>query len=107
MGEYPTGERWLWCLHCMRFFQARDLRKDFTGAREGCAFADCDGAGLGVDIYPWNDWYKQNKKEMAHWPKSTAVLTKGMKCCLYLEDQEKLRKAGAPNLAPPPGGGQI
>lgn len=83
------GESWLWCLHCERFFQAKDLTKDCTGGREGCAFPPCGGAGLGVDIYAWDDWYKQEKERMPHWPKSTAGLTKGMVCCLYPGDEEK------------------
>ena len=76
-------EQWLWCLHCERFFQAKDLANDFTGGCQGCAFDDCNGAGFRIDIYIWNDWFKQNKKELKHWPKSTAKLTKGLKCSLY------------------------
>lgn len=77
-------EMWLWCLHCERFFQAKDLRHDFTGGREGCAFEDCDGAGYTVNIYPWNDWAEQN--DLKHWPKSSDELKKGQVCSLYQDD---------------------
>lgn len=74
---------WLWCLHCERFFQVKDLRPDVCGGNEGCAFEDCDGAGLGVDIFPWDDWPKQNQHLWDKWPKSVSELTYGMVCSLY------------------------
>ena len=77
---------WLWCLHCMRFFQVKDLRIDVVGDKWGCAFSDCNGAGFRVDIYLWNDWAKQNA--LAHWPKSVSELKKGLKCPLYPEDEQ-------------------
>ena len=73
-------DQWLWCLHCERFFQAKDLRQDFTGGKQGCAFEGCDGAGLHVDIFDWDDWARQNN--LKHWPKSTGDLNKGLKCPL-------------------------
>lgn len=81
--ETIDREQWLWCLHCERFFQAKDLRPDDVGGRQACAFEDCDGAGLEVDIYTWDDWARQN--ELTHWPKSTAELHKGQRCPLYPE----------------------
>lgn len=82
-GELVDSEAWLWCLHCERFFQVKDLRTDFCGGKEGCAFEDCNGAGLEVDIFAWDDWAKQN--DLKHWPKSTAELRKGLRCPLYPE----------------------
>lgn len=75
-------DQWLWCLHCERFFQAKDLQPDGING-EGCAwFPECDGAGLGVDIYIWDSWAVQN--ELKHWPKSVKELDKGRKCPLYV-----------------------
>jgi hypothetical protein len=79
-----TGQEWLWCLHCERFFQAKDLQRDDCGDKEGCAFfADCGGAGLDVDIYRWNSWAIQNPELREHWPKSTKELHKGLRCPLH------------------------
>ena len=75
-------EDWLWCLHCERFFQAKDLRADIVGGKEGCAFEDCDGAGFGVDIFTWDNWLSQNPELKKHWPKSTKELKKGMYCSI-------------------------
>jgi len=75
---------WLWCLHCERFFQARDLRDDNI-ANQACAFEDCDGGGIGVDIFPWDGWVAQNP-DLKHWPKSVNELKKGMKCSLCPEE---------------------
>ncbi len=72
---------WLWCLHCERFFQAKDLRPDDIGGSEGCSFLDCDGAGYGIDIFDWDDWTRQN--ELKHWPKSKSELKRGLRCPLY------------------------
>jgi hypothetical protein len=76
-----SPDDWLWCLHCERFFQVKDMRPDDVCGKQGCAFEDCDGAGLGVDIYDWDDWAKQN--DLKHWPESTGALHKGMRCPLY------------------------
>jgi hypothetical protein len=46
------GEVWLWCIDCNRFFQAKDLRRDFCGNQQGCAF--CSGAGFDVVIFHWD-----------------------------------------------------
>lgn len=79
------GEGWLWCLHCERFFQAKYLRPDDIGGKEGCAFfGECNGAGLGVDVFPWDDWPKQNSDLWEHWPKSESELSHGLHCSLYV-----------------------
>ena len=83
VGTKRGTSDWLWCMHCESFFQASHLRPDEVGGKEGCPF--CDGAGIGVDIFPWNDWYKQNPDGLEHWPKSTEELEHGMKCSLYPE----------------------
>jgi len=76
-------EQWLWCLHCERFFQVKDLRADVVGGKRGCAFEDCNGAGFNVDIYIWDDWARQN--DLKHFPKSITELEKGLRCPLYPE----------------------
>lgn len=78
-------ERWLWCLHCERFFQAKDLRSDFTGGKQGCAFDGCDGAGWKMDIFDWDDWNQDD--DLAHWPKPEDELAKGQFCPLYPEKE--------------------
>jgi hypothetical protein len=45
----------LWCLQCQRSFLGRDARVDPRGIRQACAFADCEGAGYGVDLYDQHD----------------------------------------------------
>ena len=61
---------WYWCLHCNRFFQARSLRIDFLGNRQGCAF--CGAAGLGVDIWPWDAFRAPG------WPRKASELRHGL-----------------------------
>lgn len=63
MAERPE-ELWLWCLHCDRFFQVKDLQEDHFDSREKCPL--CGAAGFDVDIYLWNthanghpDWPQQ------------------------------------------------
>jgi hypothetical protein len=50
-----AGKVWLWCLHCRRYFQAKDLKLDFLGNWQRCPFDDCRAAGLDVDIFFWDD----------------------------------------------------
>ncbi len=69
------GDAWLCCLHCNRFFQAKDLRMDFTSNRQGCAFVECGAAGFDVDIHPW-DAFRNNRD--TRWPASTEDLHHGM-----------------------------
>jgi hypothetical protein len=85
LGSYVLpGDLWLWCLHCERFFQAKDLCVDDVGGKEGCAFSGsgCDGAGLEVDIFEWNDWPRQNPELWERWPKLVGELHKGLRCSL-------------------------
>ncbi len=71
-AERP-GELWLWCLHCSRFFQARDLRVDYLGSRQGCPF--CDAAGLDIDIFYWNEFRRPGDPA---WPACERELQRGM-----------------------------
>ena len=75
---------WMWCLHCERFFQVRDLRVFVLTDGEfwvSCAFDDCDGAGFDVDLFEWDSWARQNR--VPHWPTSDAELEMGLCCPLY------------------------
>lgn len=76
---------WLWCFLCERFFQAKDLREDHMGNRQGCTFEDCGGAGWHIKIFYWDDWNEDN--DLPHWPKSDDELTKGKLCPLYPEEE--------------------
>jgi len=79
-----SPEDWLWCLHCERFFQRKDLRPDRFGGREGCAFPDCDGAGLDFDIFAWDSWARQDPDGCGtRWPRSPEALFKGMRVSLH------------------------
>ena len=66
-------ELWLWCIDCNRFFQAKSLRVDWMGNRQGCAC--CGAAGFDVAIFPWDVF--RNDKEA--WPTSTAELHHGQR----------------------------
>lgn len=61
-------DQWLWCLHCKRFFQARDLRPDRWFGTEGCAFEDCGAAGLHIDLFEWDAWAPEAPALRARWP---------------------------------------
>jgi len=119
-------EAWLWCLHCQRVFQAKNLRTvepeklhEFNvrlaerwggsesdleyryfgpeelrplverqaqamreqEAREVCGAGDdfdCNGAGLGSDIFPWDGWASGDPELRALCPKTTAELRRGL-----------------------------
>lgn len=73
-GADDPGEVWLWCLHCMRFFQAKHLRPDFLGNRQCCPFRDCNASGLDVEIFYWETWRNWNDPK---WPASVADLRHG------------------------------
>lgn len=73
-GE-QAGEVWLWCLHCERFFQAKDLKLDFLDNWQRCPFDDCGAAGLDVDILVWDAY----RAEDPRWPRSEQELRFGLK----------------------------
>lgn len=65
-----AGEVWLWCIECTHFFQAKDLRADYRGNKQGCAFCRC--AGFNVAIHLWNTFRSKG------WPKRVQDLRHGM-----------------------------
>jgi hypothetical protein len=67
-------EEWLWCIVCERFFQARYLRIDYLGNRQGCAYCDC--AGFDCAIFSW-DIFKEDDDPT--WPDSPAMLRNGLR----------------------------
>jgi len=70
-------DSWLWCLHCERFFQAKDYAQKLGAGFGGkCPF--CGASGLGIDIYPWCQC-----EEFDHWPKSESELSYGQHCSMY------------------------
>lgn len=83
-GRIVPDDTWLWCLHCERFFQARDyahrLGHGFGGS---CPF--CAAAGICHDVFFWDSWAEQNPGDIKHWPKSVAELSYGLVCPLYPE----------------------
>ena len=76
------NDDWLWCLHCERFFQRKDL-KPYNGGKQGCAFENCNGAGFNIDIFSWDAWPTHDPHLKKHWPKSVKELKKGMHGYLY------------------------
>jgi hypothetical protein len=76
-SENP-GEKWLWCIYCERFFQAKHLRVDFLGNRQGCAFCEC--AGFECAIFQW-DTFKEDDDPV--WPRSVDELRHGLRLPTY------------------------
>lgn len=72
-------EEWLWCIFCERFFQAKHLRIDYLGNRQGCTFCEC--AGFDCAIFKWDTF---RESENPAWPASAADLKHGM--CLQSEN---------------------
>lgn len=66
-------ERWLWCLHCERVFQAKDLQPDGIN-RQGCPRIEvCGGAGFGIDIYSYDRG--MSGRHPKHWPLASTLTT--------------------------------
>lgn len=72
-SEDPEGE-WLWCIFCERFFQARYLRIDYLGNRQGCAYCEC--AGFDCALFRWDTFLEDGP---GSWPDSVSQLHNGMK----------------------------
>jgi hypothetical protein len=103
-------DRWLWCLHCERFFQVRHLRFDLLRI-ERCPFDDCIGAGLDQDLFLWDDWRQPGDPR---WPDDESELELGMRSpeiasisdsteeieslARQFERSDQLRAIGAPEL---------
>lgn len=68
-----AGQRWLWCIVCERFFQARELALDRHGGRERCPFEDCGAAGLDAHVFNW-DMFRDTDPG---WPRCEAELFRG------------------------------
>jgi len=79
---YLDPEAWLWCLHCERFFQAKDLKPDRYKGHQNCAFDRCNGSGYKIDIFDWDAWATSGSKRIPHWPSDVSELEKGMKCSI-------------------------
>lgn len=73
-AKEQAGAVWLWCLHCQRFFQAKDLKLDFLGNWQRCPFDDCGAAGLDVDILVWDACRDGDPR----WPGSEQELRLGL-----------------------------
>jgi hypothetical protein len=67
-------DEWLWCIYCERFFQARHLRIDDQGNRQGCAF--CSSAGFDCAIHRWDTFRDESGGEV--WPSSVGELSHGL-----------------------------
>jgi hypothetical protein len=68
------SEQWLWCAECRRFQQVRHLRGGLGDAR--CAFADCIGVGLDLDLYRWD---ATREPADPRWPQAVAQLRLGLR----------------------------
>ena len=68
------GEEWLWCIFCERFFQAKYLRVDYLGNRQGCAWCGC--AGFDCAIFRWDTFREEDDPD---WPGSVAELHHGLR----------------------------
>ena len=64
---------WLWCIFCERFFQAKYLRIDYQGNRQGCAFCGC--AGFDCAIFKW-DTFSEGDPDL---PRSESELRHGLR----------------------------
>ena len=67
-------EEWLWCIFCEKFFQAKYLRIDYVGNRQGCAFCEC--AGFDCAIFKWDTFREEGDP---CWPSSEEQLHHGIR----------------------------
>lgn len=68
-------ESWLWCFHCSRFFQVKNLQWHGT-SNERCPFPECGAWGLDFDIFAWD---AHREPDDPRWPSSEAELAYGMR----------------------------
>ena len=69
------NETWMWCLHCNRFVQVKDLARDW---RDDPACPFCYSSGVHIDLFEWDAWKLRFPKLLTHWPGSEAELVHGM-----------------------------
>jgi hypothetical protein len=67
-------EEWLWCIFCERFFQAKHVRIDYLGNRQGCAFCEC--AGFDCALFIWDTFREEDDPV---WPQSMSELHHGLR----------------------------
>lgn len=56
-GETP--ETWLWCLHCERCYQLKEMRQ--VGEYQLCHYPDCNGDTV-LDAWNWRE-FRQGQPE--------------------------------------------
>jgi hypothetical protein len=62
--KHPNA--WMWCLHCYRIFQAKEMQdsnlsSDRFFRKDACKYYErCGGCGLGCDIYVLGDDLSSN-----------------------------------------------
>lgn len=89
--QYYDPETWMWCLHCDKFFQVKDMKLVALGngkrERQKCPF--CGAAGIGIDLRKW-DWPKEDHDFFPnHWPRSVQEITRGMIRTPYENEMER------------------
>jgi hypothetical protein len=79
-GQSLKANHWLWCNHCERVFQARHMRPSCFGGNQMCPF--CNAQGYDIDIFDWDDFYRETPDFFPDFPKSEAELFHGRHCPL-------------------------
>jgi hypothetical protein len=85
VGNNIDTEDWMWCLHCEKIFQAKEMKADGSGGTQACPH--CEAWGIGLDVYDWDSWCKKDPcGDFSHWPKNTDGFKSGQKIPLHLND---------------------
>jgi hypothetical protein len=50
--DFEPPDKWFWCLHCQRCYQAWELQWCDECGFVHCPYADCDGAAF-IDGWDW------------------------------------------------------
>jgi len=68
-----TPESWLWCLHCERCYQLKDMReiKQHGETYQMCHYSDCNGDTV-MDGWNWNE-FRENRKDLPETPELGVV----------------------------------
>jgi hypothetical protein len=80
--KYLEPEAWLWCIHCEKFFQVKELLDAEVGGKSKCPTKKCKGSGFGKDIFKWDAWAGAGASRLKNWPTSVEELKSGQKCRL-------------------------